>query len=89
MQLTMAKQEAVIECQKGELENLNESLSKKATKLADKNHENDKIREEMSALQKSFEASENVVRHFTYGDGGIASINSLLLRLFSRVTVCS
>ena len=62
LQLTLAKQEAVIECQKGELENLNKSLGKKATELADKNYEHEKIAEQMSALQKSFEESESTVR---------------------------
>ena len=61
LQLTMAKQEAIIECLKSDLENLNNSLSSKTTELADKDHEIERIKEEMSALQRSFEASENVV----------------------------
>ena len=87
LQLTMAKQEATIACQKGEIEDMHENLSRKALELADKNHELEKINNQMTALQKEFEESENAVRKIK-GSKKHQRVCCCFLRLFSKVTVC-
>ena len=55
LQLTMAKQEAIIECQKTEIENLREKLEETTTELADQNQQYVKVAEEFKEIQKKME----------------------------------
>lgn len=62
LQLTMARQEAVIECQKTEIENLTENMRTKNSELANSNKQYVRVTRELEALQKQLEASSHKVR---------------------------
>lgn len=57
LQLTMAKQEAIIECQKNELESLGEKLDEKMSQLDQCSRECTKMAAEISALKKTLTES--------------------------------
>lgn len=56
----MAKQEAIIESQKSDLEQLNGQLLNVTSRLACKQEEHSKLLEEMSELQKNTDTSVSV-----------------------------
>lgn len=60
LQLTMAKQEAIIECQKTELEGLTEKVDEKTSQLDKRNQDCARMTEEISTIQKKLKDS-NVV----------------------------
>ena len=57
LQLTMAKQEAIIECQKNELESLGEKFAEKESQLDQSGQECMKMAEEISAIKKTLAES--------------------------------
>lgn len=65
LQLTMAKQETIIECQKTEMEKLTEDLHKKNSELANINQQCTKMTEELSAMQEKIEESNSTVSYYS------------------------
>lgn len=61
LQLTMAKQEAIIECQKNELETLSKKVDKKTSQLDKNGLECARMTENISVLQKTLAESTTVV----------------------------
>lgn len=63
LQLTLARQEAVIECQKTEIDNLTEKVQKKTSELAEQNKQYIKIAEELKDIQRKLEESDQIVSY--------------------------
>lgn len=61
LQLAMAKQEAVIECQKNELESLGEKFDGKTLQLENSNQDCVRMTKELSAIQKRLAESTTMV----------------------------
>jgi len=62
LQLTMAKQETVIECQKSELEKLSEEVSRAREDLATKEQEYVEVSTELTKVNRELEEMNSVVR---------------------------
>lgn len=60
LQLTMAKQEAVIECQKNELKSLGEKFDEKTSQLDQSSQDCARMTEEISVIQKRLTESTTV-----------------------------